>query len=161
MLEGKRLLIVDDEPDIIETLIDLLPQCNVVTASTYEAAAQHLTSADFDLALLDIMGVNGYALLELANSRRIPAVMLTAHALTPEDTVKSFRKGAAYFIPKDELADIETFLNDVLEARRKKRNPWQRWLERFSPFYQKRFGGDWQNRDKAFWDGFIERYRNW
>jgi len=30
------------------------------------------------------MGVNGYALLEIANSRNITAVMLTAHAFTPE-----------------------------------------------------------------------------
>jgi transcription antitermination factor NusA-like protein len=28
LLEGKRVLIVDDEPDVLETLVDLLPNYN-------------------------------------------------------------------------------------------------------------------------------------
>ena len=39
---------------------------------------------DFDIAILDIMGVNGYGLLDIANSKKIPAVMLTAHAFTAD-----------------------------------------------------------------------------
>ena len=161
MIKGKRILIVDDEQDILESLVELLPECDIVTETTFEAAASRMREGGFDIAILDIMGVGGYSLLDLAAEENITAVMLTAHALRPEDTVKSFKKGAAYFVPKDEIADIETFLNDVLEAKAKKKNPWLRWLERFSPFYNKRFGGDWKNRDRQFWDSYIQKYRNW
>ena len=37
-LAHKRLLIVDDEPDVLETLEDLLPMCELVTATSFEDA---------------------------------------------------------------------------------------------------------------------------
>ncbi|MGD8387773.1 MAG: response regulator, partial [Desulfobacteraceae bacterium] len=79
-LEGKNVLAVDDEQDILTTLEELLPMCNLFLASTFEEARDLLGTQPFDLAILDIMGVDGYRLLELAVSRNIPAVMLTAHA---------------------------------------------------------------------------------
>ena len=42
LLEGKRVLIVDDEPDVLESLIELLSMCDVVTASTFEEAKELL-----------------------------------------------------------------------------------------------------------------------
>ena len=39
-LDGKRILIVDDEPDILETLEELLSMCEVVKASTFEEAEE-------------------------------------------------------------------------------------------------------------------------
>ena len=35
LLDGKRILIVDDEPDVLETLEDLLYICDVVKASNF------------------------------------------------------------------------------------------------------------------------------
>ncbi len=37
----------------------------------------------FDMAILDIMGVEGFELLEIAREKEVIAVMLTAHALSP------------------------------------------------------------------------------
>ena len=62
-LKFKRLLIVDDEPDILETLEELLPMCDVVKASSFEEAKDLLEFQYFDIAVLDIMVVNGYKLL--------------------------------------------------------------------------------------------------
>ena len=59
-LEGKRILIVDDEPDVLDTLADLLPMCVVTKASNFEQAKDLLESQYFDMAILDIMGVQGY-----------------------------------------------------------------------------------------------------
>ena len=69
-LNGKKVLVVDDEPDILEVLEELLEMCDVVTASTFEKAKELLESSDFDIAILDIMGVNGYGLLDIANKRK-------------------------------------------------------------------------------------------
>ena len=66
LLEGKRILLVDDEPDVLDTLEDLLPMCETVKASNFNAAKDYLESEHFDMAVLDIMGVEGYDLLEIA-----------------------------------------------------------------------------------------------
>jgi len=78
--------------------------------------------------------------------------MLTAHALSPESIEKSYKGGAQYFIPKEEMAKIETFLNDVLEAKAKGENPWTRWYSRLAAFCEKKFGEDWVKDEKDFWD---------
>ena len=55
-LEGKKVLIVDDEPDVLETLSELLSMCQVVEASTFEEARDQLETGRFDMAILDIHG---------------------------------------------------------------------------------------------------------
>ena len=152
LLDGQRILIVDDEPDVLETLKDLLYECDVVTASSFLDARDLLTTQYFDIAILDIMGVDGYKLLEIANKQKVIAVMLTAHALSPEDTTRSFKEGAASFVPKEEMTNIVIYLNDILEAKEKGQSLGWRWMERFSDFYDRKFGLDWKNRDKDFWE---------
>jgi DNA-binding NtrC family response regulator len=154
-ITGKKVLIVDDEPDVLNALAELLPMCIVTKASTFEEARDHLEKQVFDLAILDIMGVNGYELLELAIKKNVIALMVTAHALSPEHTVTSFRKGAAFFVPKEKMGSIEIFLNDVLEAKEKGHNLWGRWLERLDGYYTKRFGPKWKDHNKDFWENFT------
>ena len=38
LLEGKKVLIVDDEPDVLATLEELLSMCSVVKASSFDEA---------------------------------------------------------------------------------------------------------------------------
>lgn len=155
LLDGKKVLIVDDEPDVLATLAELLSMCQLKKASTFQEAKEFLESQPFDIAVLDIMGVDGYRLLELANEKNIPAVMLTAHAMTPGNLVKSIKEGAASFIPKDEMTNIAAFLNDILVARKKGDTPWASWQERLpSSYFERKFGAAWQDTDKEFWDTF-------
>ena len=84
LLENKRILIVDDESDILETLEDLLPTARITTAASFDAAREALENQAFDLAILDIMGVDGYELIKIAVEKNVTAVMLTARALGPE-----------------------------------------------------------------------------
>ena len=154
LLKGKRILVVDDEPDILETLEELLSMCRVVKATTFHEAKEYLETQYFDMAVLDIMGVDGYRLLEIAKRKNVITVMLTAHALTVEDTVKSYKEGAASYLPKDEMDNIVTYLADILEARDKGQHFWWRWLDRMGSFYENRFGKDWQEKDKDFWRRF-------
>jgi len=149
LLEGKKVLIVDDEPDVLETLEDFLTMCEVTTASDFAGAKNLLTTESFDMAILDIMGVDGYELLEIAKEQDVLAVILTAHAMTLEDTARSYKGGAASYIPKDKMEHITTYLNDVLEAREKGHNPWWRWFQRFGDFYEKKFGSGWKDDYKT------------
>lgn len=154
LLEGKRILIVDDEPDVLDTLEELLPMCGLVKATTFEEAKNFLESQYFDMTILDIMGVGGFQLLEIAKNRKVIPIMLTAHALSVENTIKSYKEGAASYLPKDEMQNITTYLNDVLEAEEKGRHFWWRWMDRLGAYYEKKFGSDWQDKDREFWRRF-------
>jgi len=158
LIDGKRILAVDDEPDILDTLEELLPMCEVVKATTFHEAKELLERESFDMAILDIMGVDGFKLLEIANERGVIAVMLTANALSLETTIRSYNEGAASYIPKDEMANIAAFLNDIWEARRKGKGFWWRWIERLGAFYATRYGSDWQKHDEEFWNKFKQQY---
>jgi DNA-binding NtrC family response regulator len=160
LLEGKRILVVDDEHDILVVLRELLSMCDVVTSSSFDDGKEQLESQDFDVAILDIMGVDGYGLLDIAKQKNIPAVMLTAHALTPDNLVRSIKEGALSYIPKDEITGIADFLNDVLKAREKGKDPWESWQERLpSSYFERKWGAAWQDADKEFWERFRASIR--
>jgi DNA-binding response OmpR family regulator len=154
LLKGKTVLIVDDERDVLETLEDLLSMCEVMKASTFEEAKLALETQAVDIAVLDIMGVDGYKLLDIARNRKVIPVMLTAHALSPEHTISSYKRGAALYVPKDKMANIAEYLNDVLQAIETRKTTWWRWLDRFESYYNKKFEENWKNKDKEFWRSF-------
>jgi DNA-binding response OmpR family regulator len=154
LLTGKRILLVDDEPDVLDTLADLLPMCKTVKASDFKTAQDLLETEYFDMAILDIMGVKGFELLEIANQRKVSAVMLTAHALSPDNVVKSYKEGAASYLPKEEMVNIVSFLNDVLEAKQQGKSTWARWYDKLGSFFEKKFGENWQKDDPDFWKKF-------
>jgi DNA-binding NtrC family response regulator len=155
LLEGKKILIVDDEPDVLDVLEELLSMCEVTRAADFEQAGRYLDSTRFDLVILDIMGVEGYKLLNIARQRNMTAVMLTAHAFSPDNLEKSIRKGAASYIPKEELSRITSFLLDVLKSQKQESDPWSPWQDRLtSSYFSKRWGAAWQDTNKEFWKTF-------
>jgi DNA-binding NtrC family response regulator len=154
LLDGKKILVVDDEPDVLDSLEDLLAKCDVVKASTFEAARDLIEQETFDLVILDIMGVSGYDLLDLATRKDMIAIMLTAHALTPENIVKSYRQGAAYFLPKEKMVDITSFLEEILDAKQKGQSTWDNWMNRLAGYCERTFGAKWKDTEKDFWDRF-------
>jgi DNA-binding NtrC family response regulator len=154
LIDGKRILLVDDEPDVLDTLEDLLPMCETVKASNFNEAKDLMETKYFDMTILDIMGVEGFQLLEIANQREVTAVMLTAHALSPDNIVKSYKEGAASYLPKEEMVNIAAFLNDILEAKEQGKSTWGRWYDKLGSFFERKFGEDWQKDEKEFWENF-------
>jgi DNA-binding response OmpR family regulator len=153
----KSILIVDDEPDILETLEELLDTYRVHTASTYEDAVNYLKKNTYDVAILDIMGVSGYDLLEITHKLNIPTLMCTAHALSPSNLKKSIKLGADAYIPKDKLVDITLYIEDVLKARDDRAKAESSWFVNLTPFFNKLFGKEWQDPEKEFWDEFDKK----
>ena len=123
LLKGKKILVVDDEQDVLESLIELLDMCRIDTASSFEKGKEKLEAESYDIAILDIMGVDGFELLKVANKCGTPALMLTAHGLSEENLKKSAKEGASYYAPKEKMHDIHLFVADVLEAFEKKKSP--------------------------------------
>ena len=151
ILEGKKVLIVDDEPDILEDLEEALDMCDIDTSAEYETAKHLLESKHYDIAVLDIMGVNGYELLAVAQRKGIPAVMLTAHALSADNFAKSMDGGACAYLPKDRLFDIAVFLTDVLEDGSNNRGVLGKWFDRLKGYYENKFGPGWLDEYKGAW----------
>ena len=151
MLDGKRVLVVDDEPDILESVEEVLSMCTVETASEYEAASKLLNAEEYDIVVLDIMGVKGYELLDIANEKGIPAVMLTAHALSADNFAKSMNQGAYAYLPKDKLFEIDVFIADVLEEGNKKGGLLGTWFNRLKGYYENKFGPGWLDEYKGAW----------
>ncbi len=143
ILNGKKILIVDDEPDIIETIEELLDMCDVSSSTSFESAEQLLESNTFDIAVLDIMGVDGYKLLSIANKKNITSVMLTAHALSPVNFAKSINEGACAYLPKDKVNEIVEFLADILEHGNNACGLLGGWFDRLNEFFERKFGPDW------------------
>ncbi|MEW6347777.1 MAG: response regulator [Thermodesulfobacteriota bacterium] len=153
--KDKLVLAVDDEEDVLETIRDLFSECTDITlhtATTFETARQLLVSFSYDLVVLDIMGVRGFELLEIAAQKNLAAVMLTAHALNPEALKKSIELGARAYLPKQMLSDLVPFLEDVL--RLDYQSVWKKALDHVGSVFNKSFGSDWRKSEEQFWDDF-------
>ena len=158
ILNGKRVLVVDDEPDVLTLLeeeIQSCSDCQVDKARTYEEAVARMISLTYDVVILDIMGVRGFDLLELAVSRKFPVAMLTAHALTPEALKRSLEMGARAYLPKEKLGEIVPFLDDVLKLEYLP--GWKRLLEKLEGFFNERWGRYWKKPEEKFWKEFDEK----
>jgi DNA-binding response OmpR family regulator len=155
ILNGKELLIVDDEPDVLATvegeIFQSCPDSKIDRATNYEKAAELLKSKNYDLVILDIMGVRGFDLLGLAVTRKFKVAMLTAHALTPEALKKAHDMGAMTYLPKDKLGELIPFLEDVLKYEYK--TGWRHLMDKLENFFERAFGHDWKERaDIGYWD---------
>ena len=155
----RKILIVDDEIDILESLEDLLDDTFLVdTASSFEEAVSCLKNNTYDAAVLDIMGVSGYDLLEATHTLGIPTLMLTAHALSPDNLKKSIELGADAYIPKDKMVDISLYVEDVLISRKDKKKNNFKWYVNFMPLFDKFFGEGWKDPEKKFWNEFDKKH---
>jgi len=148
VLKDKVVLIVDDEPDVLETVAEELDMCLIHKATDYEKARQYLLSYTYDIVILDIMGVNGFELLKMAVAKNFPTVMLTAHALTPEALEKSIKLGAVSFLPKEKIAQLREFLESVVVSGGKP--GWKRLFHKLGDYFNERFGPDWKEKDRFF-----------
>ncbi len=148
ILEGKNILAVDDEPDILrileEEIKDAAPNCIFDKASTFEEALEKMEKNTYDIVILDIMGVRGFDLLEYGVKRGFRVVMLTAHALNADALEKSFKMKAHGYLPKDKLGEIVPFLEDILQYDFS--TGWKRLLEKLETFYDKNIDPDWRKR---------------
>lgn len=102
----KKILIVDDEPNNLQVLRQILKdRYQLLFAPNGEKALQAVAPHQPDLILLDIMmpGINGYEVCRQLKSnpltRNIPVIFITAMSDT-EDEAKGFDVGAVDFIQK-------------------------------------------------------------
>ena len=163
ILDGKSILAVDDEPDVLrileEEILPICPNCKLDKATAYETAAKMLESTDYDVVILDIMGVRGFDLLDLAVKKKLRVAMLTAHALSPEALKKSVELGAWAYLPKEKLGEIVPFLEDVLVYDYVA--GWKRLYEKLKGFFDSEFESDWEKKTGLNWQEWTTWRTPW
>ena len=159
LLKEMRILAVDDEQDVLETIEDILSDALVDGARDYAAASEKIKKNRYDLAILDIMGVDGLTLLEEAVAKNIPSIMLTAHAVNPETLMASIRKGAISYLPKETLADLDRLIEELFAAYRRGDPPWKLLFDKLGGYFDERFGQGWQDKQSEFWNKFNRTYQ--
>lgn len=148
VLNDKAVLVVDDEPDVLDSIADQLDMCRIYRAKDYDIALQLMAGFKFDIVILDVMGVQGFELLKKSVSKGFPTVMLTAHAMTPESLKESIKLGAVSFLPKEMMAELDVYLADVITSSKKV--VWKNLLGNLSGYFDRQFGTDWKEKDEFF-----------
>lgn len=148
ILKGKKILVVDDEPDVLEVVEEALFDSDVHTAADFESAREVIESQRFDLVILDIMGVNGFQLLEVCGSKGLPAAMMTARSTDIPSLNRSLRLGAVSFLPKEEISSLRELTAEILEGLEEGKSHWARLFSRLGPLFKERFGIVWQDLEK-------------
>ncbi|HKS43469.1 MAG TPA: HD domain-containing phosphohydrolase, partial [Blastocatellia bacterium] len=114
-----RMLIIDDEPNVLSVLYSLLSsQYECQTATSAIEALEYLKKDNYDLVLSDIMmpGMSGLELLEeIGRLSRETVVVLISGNLNIQSAIEALRRGAYDYVTKPfNLEDVETAVRRAL-----------------------------------------------
>jgi DNA-binding NtrC family response regulator len=122
-MEKFRVLVVDDEPDFLETIVKRLQRRNIA-AKGVESGKEALAlveSEPFDVVVLDILmpGLDGIETLKQMKIRKpfLEVIILTGHA-SVESGLQGMQFGAFDYMMKP--ADIEELLEKIRQAYERK-----------------------------------------
>lgn len=120
-MEPKRIIVVDDEPDICDILKFNLDKAGYITDVSHSAEdALTRDLSGYNLALLDVMleGMSGFSLAEIMRKNpltsSVPIIFITARD-TEEDTLRGFGIGGDDYICKPfSIREVIARVNAVL-----------------------------------------------
>ncbi len=129
MIKNSKILIVDDEPRLRNSLKTLLctQSYEVKTCNSGDEALKYLTNDEFDLVLMDIFmeDMNGFQVIEKIKNKKIniPVIIMTGNSST-ELAVKALRMGAIDYLKKpfetEELfSSVKNFLTQQILKKEK------------------------------------------
>ncbi|MCX5679735.1 MAG: response regulator [Candidatus Omnitrophica bacterium] len=123
-----RLLLVDDEPDVIRVMKARISSWgfDVVEAEDAKTALEALISKNLDIVVLDysLPGMDGLGVLKEIRKidKKIPVILFTAY-LDEELKKKAQKLGANAFIPKVSASDdVQHTLKSTLDMIKKNLN---------------------------------------
>ncbi|GAG47424.1 unnamed protein product, partial [marine sediment metagenome] len=126
--EEARILVVDDEPEVVALLADSLRQANpswcVETETDPQQALERLADEDFDCLITDLVmsPVGGLRLAREARSldENLALIAITGRG-TLENSIEAMRVGFADFLQKPfDLEETSQAISRTLRQRRQK-----------------------------------------
>jgi two-component system, chemotaxis family, CheB/CheR fusion protein len=125
VLQGQRVLVVDDSAEAVETFAMLLrlTGAEVTAVQSGEAALQALDAGEFDLLISDIgmPGMSGHEMMQAVRQRlagrRLMALACTGYS-RPQDEQRALEAGFDALLPKPaSLAQLECAVEALQAAR--------------------------------------------
>jgi len=122
-MESFKVLVVDDEPDFLETIVKRLQRrkIDVTGVDSGKAALELLEDRHFDVVILDVRmpGMDGIETLKVMKRKRplMEVIMLTGHA-SFESGMQGMRLGAFDYVMKP--ASITDLLEKIMKAYERK-----------------------------------------
>ncbi len=106
MATARKILLVDDDPELREALVEQLAlheEFETYAVETAQAALQHAKVGHIDLVLMDVglpdMDGRDAVRVLRKNGFKAPVIMLTGHG-TDSDTILGLEAGANDYVPK-------------------------------------------------------------
>ena len=128
----KRVLVVDDDPRILELIKEFLEEEDfmVMTASSSNEAVKKALESLPSLVLLDIVlpGMGGWEICRLlkndVSTKNIPIIIMTGTSVHPEDKVKGLELGAFDYVTKPfHSGELIARVKAVLRREEMKKQP--------------------------------------
>lgn len=118
-MTGARILFVDDEPEIVDLLVQMFPECEHAIAQSVEDALEKLRAGPHDVLITDVKLPGGSG-LDLAKEARklqpsILVIVITGHFQAGEESDKSLIAG--FLLKPFRRADIRAAVSAALERR--------------------------------------------
>ena len=123
MIEGSKILLVDDSPEIIQLVSDFLApyNCEVYKASRGKDALKLLGESAVEVVILDIKlpDIDGIALLDAIRLQdpAVGVVMMTGFK-DPDTIIEAMKKGASDFLIKP--FSIDKLLLSIMRVRKQR-----------------------------------------
>jgi DNA-binding NtrC family response regulator len=128
-LATRRVLVVDDEPDVVDTLSDIVRAMRYTDTLEVEGASDGAQGLDAilrqvpDLVLLDLhmAGLSGLALLKQIRqvAPRLPVIVVTGTKDTSE-AAEALQLGAVAYLPKPfSLRYVEALVATFLDSSKR------------------------------------------
>ncbi len=125
MADVLKVLIVDDEDDLVSTLVERLELRGVdaVGVNSGDHAIEQIRNASFDIVVLDVKlkGEDGVEVMKRIKEIHptLPVILLTGH-MSPEASEEGFKAGAIdYLIKPINLDDLIVKMNEAISLYRK------------------------------------------
>ncbi len=123
MIEGTKILVVDDNPEVINILGDFLGLngCEIYKATCGKEALEMLEKKDPEIVILDVQlpDLNGITLIDTIKvSKPTTAVIMATGYYDPNFVIDAMKKGASDFLLKPfELDKLMLVMMRVLRER--------------------------------------------
>lgn len=119
-MKNKKILVIDDEPDILDLFTRVLKEYTVETAENEKTALKLLSIENFDLIFMDVIipNVNTIDLFKTIRKIRPKSKIIIITGFAVEEEIKQITKLGAVGVmhkPFDHIDDIKSTVKHALD----------------------------------------------
>lgn len=134
ILHDKELLAIVADPELLKSIeagiVAAPPYCRLDKAATYQEGADKLVSWTYDLVLLDQMITQREKLLEIAQLRKLPIILLTYPNFIMKFAPVGLDRGIHSCLPVEGIKEIALFIENFFTSF--SRPTWKKGIARLS-----------------------------